>query len=145
MFGTDPAGAALVTGASRGIGRVIALRLAEAGLDVAINYRRSKDEAEALASEIEALGRRAVALRADMASSEEAAELFPRAEAELGPIGVVVSNAGITRDALLIRMTDRDWLDTWCTDLAGPRALARVALAAMCERGGGRLINIGSV
>jgi len=145
MFASDHAGAALVTGASRGIGRVIARRLAQAGVAVAINYRQSRVEAEALVAEIEGGGTRAVALQADVSRPEQATDLFRRAEAELGAIDIVMNNAGITRDRLLIQMSEDDWDATWSTNLGGPRAIARIALSAMCGRRRGRLINIGSV
>ena len=138
-------GGALITGASRGIGRATALRLVEDGYDIAINYMRSSGEAENVARQIEAKGRRAACLAADMADEEAASELFRRAEDALGPIDIVVSNAGITRDRLLIQMTEDDWDAIWYTDLAGPRALCRTAIETMSARGGGRIITVGSV
>jgi 3-oxoacyl-[acyl-carrier protein] reductase len=145
MPGSNLPSVALVTGASRGIGRVIARRLADSGIAVAINYHSSESEAQALASEIEASGTKAVALQADVSCPTEAADLFRRAEDVLGPVDIVINNAGITRDRLLIQMSEADWAATWTTNLAGPRALGRVAVEVMCGRMRGRLVNIGSV
>lgn len=138
-------GAALITGASRGIGRATALRLAEDGYDIAINYVRSSAGAEDVAQQVKAAGQRAACLPADMADERAASELFRRAEDALGPIGVVVSNAGITRDRLLIQMSEADWDTIWNTDLAGPRALLKVAIESMSKRGRGRIVTVGSV
>ena len=144
-IGSSERGTALVTGASRGLGRVIALRLAQSGYRVGVNYRQSEHDAVSLVREIELLGGRAVALRADAASSAESAQLVARAEQQLGPLTVVVANAGITRDRLLVQMSEDDWAATWNTDLAGPRALCRVAIARMRPRRGGRVVTVSSV
>lgn len=138
-------GGALITGASRGIGRATALRLAADGYDIAINYLRSSAEAESVARLIEASGRQATCLQGDMADEEAASDLFGRAENALGRIDVLVSNAGITRDRLLIQMTEDDWDSIWRTDLAGPRSLCRTAIEAMSAHGGGRIITVSSV
>lgn len=143
--GFEIAGAALVTGASRGIGRVIALQLGAAGTPVAINYCRGRDEANAVVSEIADAGGCAVALQADMSIRDEALGLYERAESKLGPVGVLINNAGITNDKLLIQMTPDDWDRTWLPDMNGPRALARLAGRMMASNAGGRIINISSV
>ncbi|MGH2448317.1 MAG: 3-oxoacyl-ACP reductase family protein [Chloroflexota bacterium] len=135
---------ALVTGASRGIGRVTALRLADQGFDVAINYRQSAAEAERTVEEVEQRAVRAVALQADVADVEEARVLVDRATEALGALTVLVNNAGVTRDRLLIQMTEDDWAATWQTNLAGARAVSRAAMCSMKERGG-RIINLSSV
>ena len=116
---------ALVTGAGRGIGRAIALTLAGYGADVAVNYSGSKEAAEKTADEIRALGRRAIAVRADISKEEECAELFQRVQQELGVVDILVNNAGITRDGLAVRMT-----------LAGKQ---------MMKKRSGRIISISSI
>lgn len=138
-------GSALVTGASRGIGKVVALRLAAAGLPVAVNYRQARDEADTVVGLIRAKGGRATAIRADVAQPREAAALVKHAERELGPLSVVINNAGITRDRLLLQMTEADWEATWTTDLDGVRSVARAAAEGMQRRGYGRIVNVASV
>ncbi|GAC1444946.1 MAG: 3-oxoacyl-[acyl-carrier-protein] reductase [Chloroflexota bacterium] len=138
-------GSALVTGASRGIGRTVALRLADGGISVAVNYRQSREEAHQVVEEIRARGVDSVALHADMASVADVCDLVARTEDALGPLGILVNNAGITRDRLTVQMSEEDWDATWFTDLVGPRTLALRALDAMCSHGRGRIINVGSV
>jgi NAD(P)-dependent dehydrogenase (short-subunit alcohol dehydrogenase family) len=136
---------ALITGASRGIGRTCALKLARAGVPVAINFRRSAEEACAVVREIERFGGRGMAIQADVSKLHEAHSLIDRVENSLGPLGVLVNNAGVTKDRLLLQMTEEEWDFTWKTDLNGPRTTARQALTRMVERGYGRIINVGSV
>lgn len=138
-------GAALVTGASRGIGKVVAMRLAMAGIPVAVNFRQGRADADAVVRQISASGGKAVAVCADVADSEAAATLVARVEELLGPVSIVVNNAGITRDRLLVQMSEDDWAATWRTDLAGPRTIARLAATSMCRRRQGRIVNVSSV
>jgi 3-oxoacyl-[acyl-carrier protein] reductase len=100
---------ALVTGASRGIGRAIAVALARAGADVAVNYRSREQEARDACGEIEGLGRRAIAVQADVSVAAEVARLLATVEAELGPVTILVNNAGITRPQSLAEITEADW------------------------------------
>jgi 3-oxoacyl-[acyl-carrier protein] reductase len=137
--------AALVTGASRGIGREIALLLADKQYVVGVHFRVARAEAEDVVREIERRGSVAVAIQADLAVAAEAASLVARAEEVLGPLAVVVNNAGITRDRLLVQMSFEDWDATWCTDLAGARTVARAALERMSERRYGRIVYVSSV
>src|SRR4051794_37761914 len=105
-FRAAAGGIVLVTGASRGLGRVMALRLADAGFTVAVNYRASAAEADALVQQIQSGGGRAATFRADLASPAEARAVIDTVERSLGPLTAVVSNAGITRDRLLLRMSE---------------------------------------
>src|SRR5260370_37285894 len=100
---------AIVTGATRGIGRAIALELARRGADVAFNYAKSAEAAENLKSEIEVLGVRAMASQGDVANTEAAAELVKQVKDTFGRIDFLVNNAGIVRDTLILRMKEDDW------------------------------------
>jgi 3-oxoacyl-[acyl-carrier protein] reductase len=100
---------ALVTGASRGIGRAVALSLAAAGADVAINFRVAREEADSLADEIEKLGRRCLTIQADVSKGPEVERLVSAVQTELGPVSVLVNNAGIARLQPLEEITEVDW------------------------------------
>jgi 3-oxoacyl-[acyl-carrier protein] reductase len=127
---------ALVTGASRGIGRAIASELAAAGASVVIGYRSGKDEAEALASE---LGARAV--QADVSNAEEAARLV----AEAGDLDILVNNAGLTRDGLLARMSDDDWRTVLETNLSSVFYTCRAVCRPMMKKRAGAIVNVSSI
>jgi len=127
---------ALVTGASRGIGRAIASELAAAGASVVIGYRSGKDEAEALASE---LGARAV--QADVSNAEEAARLV----AEAGDLDILVNNAGLTRDGLLARMSDDDWRVVLETNLSSVFYTCRAVCRPMMKKRAGAIVNVSSI
>jgi len=127
---------ALVTGASRGIGRAIAQELAAAGASVVIGYRSGKDEAEALAGE---LGARAV--QADVSSAEDAARLVE----EAGDLDILVNNAGLTRDGLLARMSDDDWRTVIDTNLSSVFYTCRAVCRPMMKNRGGSIVNISSI
>jgi 3-oxoacyl-[acyl-carrier protein] reductase len=127
---------ALVTGASRGIGRAIASELAAAGASVVIGYRSGHDEAEALATE---LGARAV--QADVSSAEEAARLV----AEAGDIDILVNNAGLTRDGLLARMSDDDWRTVIDTNLSSVFYTCRAVCRPMMKKRAGAIVNVSSI
>jgi 3-oxoacyl-[acyl-carrier protein] reductase len=127
---------ALVTGASRGIGRSIATELAAAGASVVLSYRTGVDEAEQLASDI---GARAV--RADVSDAGSAAALV----AEAGDVDILVNNAGVTRDGLLVRMSDEDWDTVLDTNLASCFYTCRAASRGMMKRRAGAVVNISSI
>jgi 3-oxoacyl-[acyl-carrier protein] reductase len=127
---------ALVTGASKGIGKAIAIELAAAGATVVVGYRSGKDEAEALAGE---LGGRAI--QADVSSAEEAKRLVE----EAGDLDVLVNNAGLTRDGLLARMSDDDWQTVIDTNLASVFYTCRAVTRPMMKKRAGAIVNISSV
>ena len=135
---------ALVTGGSRGIGRAIALRLAEEGADLAICARNVAAAGE-VAAAIETLGRRCLVRQADVADAEQAAELVAATIAELGGLDVLVNNAGVTRDNLLMRMKEEDWDEVLSINLKGAFNCVRAAVRPMLKARGGRIINITSV
>ena len=135
-FATLEGKLALVTGASRGIGRAIAQQLAAAGADVVIGYRSGKDEAEQLAA---ALGARAI--QADVSSAEDAKRLVE----EAGDVDVLVNNAGLTRDGLLARMSDDDWRTVLETNLSSVFYTCRAVTRPMMKKRGGSIVNISSV
>ena len=136
---------ALVTGAGRGIGRAVALALAAGGCQVAVNYNHSAEAAQALAAEIEAAGGKAVAVKADVSSQEEVKSLFASVAEKLGPVGILVCNAGLARDNLLIRMKDEEWNDVIAADLNSLFYCAKEALRPMLKAHAGRIIAISSV
>jgi 3-oxoacyl-[acyl-carrier protein] reductase len=138
-------GAAVVTGASRGLGRAIAFALGAAGYAICVNYRAQTDAAEAVAGEIARAGGMAVAMRADISRREEVETLFKRVVAELGPVSVLVNNAGITRDTLLLRLSEDDWDAVLDTNLRGAYLCTKAALRGMIKARRGRVINISSV
>ncbi len=136
---------ALVTGASRGIGRAIAEQLAADGHRVAVNYIRSEDEAEAVAEKIRAGGGEAKSVGADVGSDEAVAGLFQEVESSLGPVEILVNSAGITRDGLLLRMKVTDWDDVLATNLRSVFLCTKVALRPMVKARWGRVISVTSV
>ncbi len=138
--------AAIVTGATRGIGRAIALELARRGADVAFNYAKSTEAAEALKTEIEALGVRVLATQCDVASTEAAAEMVKQTKEAFGRIDFLVNNAGITRDNLILRMKEDDWDSVIDTNLKGAWNFAKAALRVMMrQEEGGSILNISSI
>jgi 3-oxoacyl-[acyl-carrier protein] reductase len=136
---------AIVTGGSRGIGKAIALRLAASGAKVLINYARNAEAAEATKAEIEQAGGTAMILQGDVADPATADALIKTAVDTWGRLDVVVNNAGITRDGLLIRMKDEDWNAVLQTDLSSAFYLTRAASKPMMKARAGRIINITSV
>jgi 3-oxoacyl-[acyl-carrier protein] reductase len=139
---------AIVTGAGRGgrgIGRGIALALAEAGADVVITARTNIADAEAVAEAVRALGCRGIAVSCDVSNAESVEALFERAVAELGKVDILVNNAGITKDTLLLRMTDDAWDSVIDANLRGTFLCSRAAAKRMLKQRFGRIINITSV
>jgi 3-oxoacyl-[acyl-carrier protein] reductase len=136
---------ALVTGASRGIGRAIAEQLASDGHRVAVNYIRSQDEAEAVAEKIRVSGGEARSVGADVGSDEAVAGLFQEVESSLGPVEILVNSAGITRDGLLLRMKVTDWDDVLVTNLRSVFLCTKAAMRPMVKARWGRVISVTSV
>ncbi len=136
---------ALVTGASRGIGRAIALRLAKDGANVAVIYAGSADKAEAVVNEITALGVNAKAYRCNVADSAAVNETVKAVTNDLGKIDILVNNAGITRDGLMLRMKDEDFDAVLDTNLKGAFNMIRACYSGFIRKKSGRIINISSV
>ena len=136
---------AVITGGARGIGRAIALRFAEQGADIAFSYRGNTEAAQRTVADIEALGRDALAVQADVVQPEAAKALIDAALAARGKIDILVNNAGITRDDLIMRMKPEDWNDVIDTNLSGTFWTIKAATRPMMKARGGRIINITSV
>lgn len=135
----------LVTGGSRGIGRSIALKLADFGADVAITYARSADAAEEVKAEIEKKGRKGKALQADAVNLERAEQVIAEIVDDWGKIDVIVNNAGITKDNLILRMSEEQWDDVITTNLKSIFNYSKAAAKPMMRNRGGSIINISSV
>ncbi|MEH6946315.1 3-oxoacyl-[acyl-carrier-protein] reductase [Bacillus sp. JJ634] len=135
----------LVTGASRGIGREIALELARLGADVAVNYAGSEAKANEVVDEIKALGREAMAIQCDVANSESVAEMVKATIEQFGRLDILVNNAGITRDNLLMRMKESEWDDVINTNLKGVFLCTKAVTRQMMKQRSGRIINIASI
>jgi len=136
---------AIITGASRGIGRAIALRLAQLRAKVVVNYRSSRAEAEALVEAIVEAGGRAVAVQADVSVADDARSLVKAALDAFGKVDILVNNAGITRDTLLVRMSEADWNQVLDTNLKGAFHCTKAVLRSMMRQRYGRIVNISSV
>lgn len=136
---------ALVTGAGRGIGRAIALDLAAAGADIAINDFSDEATCSVVVGEVERLGRRAVCVMGDVSDEEQVNTMIERAEDELGPLGVVVNNAGITRDNVVMMMDAGDFDAVIATHLRGTFLVSKAAARRMFRRRSGCIINLSSV
>ncbi len=132
---------ALVTGASRGIGRAIALELAQAGMTVAVNYARSPEAAQSVVAQMEGNG---AIFGADVSQADQVQQLFADVLEKFGRLDVLVNNAGITRDGLLMRMKDEDWQQVIDLNLTGVFLCTRAATKLMLKQRSGRIINISS-
>lgn len=136
---------AVVTGSSRGIGRAIALAMAEQGANVAVNYVGSEGQAKGLCEEIHALGRKAISIKADVSRWEEGLVLIEGTISSFGRVDILVNNAGIVRDNLLLRMNGEDWDAVISTNLTGAFNCTKQVLKPMIKQRWGRIINISSV
>src|SRR5229473_309396 len=136
---------ALVTGASRGIGRAIALRLASEGANVVVNYNANTSAANAVAKEIEALGRQAHVVQADVALPSDVERLVQGVLDRFSRIDVLVNNAGITRDTLIMRMSEDDWDAVLDTNLKSAFLVTKAVLRPMLRHRSGRIVNITSI
>lgn len=145
MGQTETGRVALVTGASRGIGRAVAERLAADGYRVAINYLARADAALDVVASIRAAGGMALVIQADVRSGDEVRAMVRQVEEQLGPVDVLVNNAGITRDGLFVRMAEQDWLDVIDTNLHGAFNCTQAVLRTMMRRRWGRIVNVSSV
>lgn len=136
---------ALVTGASRGIGRAIAIELAKNGANVAVNYAGSKEKAEEVVNEIKQLGQEAIAIQADVSDEEAINNMVKEVITAFGRLDILVNNAGITRDNLMMRMKVEDWDAVIDTNLKGVFLCSKAVTRQMMKQRFGRIINISSV
>jgi len=135
---------ALVTGAGRGIGKAVALELAREGADIVFT-NRTKELADQTRGEIEALGRRCLAVQADVSQSEQVDDLVKQAQDTFGRIDILVNNAGVTRDQLFMRMSPEDWRQVMSVNLDGMFYVTRAVIKSMVRQRRGRIVNITSV
>jgi 3-oxoacyl-[acyl-carrier protein] reductase len=136
---------ALVTGSSQGIGRAAALRLAQSGANIVINYRSNTSAAQKTLAAIEALGRKCVAIQADVSQEEDVQRLFNEAVQALGPITILVNNAGTTRDKLILQMSLADFEHVVNTNLRSAFLCTKAALRGMMKARWGRIVNVASI
>ncbi|WP_409017749.1 3-oxoacyl-[acyl-carrier-protein] reductase [Bacillus velezensis] len=136
---------AVVTGASRGIGRAIALDLAKNGCNVAVNYSGNEAKANEVVDEIKSLGRNAIAVKADVSNSEEVQNMMKEAVAAFSSIDILVNNAGITKDNLLMRMKENEWDDVININLKGVFNCTKAVTRQMMKQRSGRIINVSSI
>ncbi|RXY99301.1 3-oxoacyl-[acyl-carrier-protein] reductase [Fictibacillus sp. S7] len=136
---------ALVTGASRGIGRAIALELAKNGAKVAVNYAGNEAKAKEVVEEIIAMGQEAIAVQANVADSESVTGMVKRVIEEFGSLDILVNNAGITKDNLLMRMKEEEWDSVLNTNLKGVFLCTKAVTRQMMKQRKGRIINISSI
>jgi 3-oxoacyl-[acyl-carrier protein] reductase len=136
---------ALITGSGQGIGRATALRLGQSGADIVINYRSNATTAEETKASIEALGRRCIAVQADVSNEEDVARLFAEATQQLGPATILINNAGTTRDKLILQMSLNDFEHVMNTNLRAAFLCTKAALRGMTKARWGRIVNVASV
>lgn len=136
---------AIVTGGGRGIGKAIALKLAEQGANIVINYRNSEKEAEELVNAIDEMGGSALAIKADVSKFDEAEKLIKGAQEKFGAVDILVNNAGITKDNLMLRMKEEDFDNVIAVNLKGCFNCIKHVSSVMLKQKSGRIINISSV
>src|SRR5437588_429458 len=136
---------AIVTGATRGIGRAIALEIARRGANVAFNYLKSGDQAKTLVAELEALGVKALPFQLDVGELKGVREMVNATKSAFGKIDGLVNNAGLTRDKLLMMMSEEDWSEVIRTNLTGAFNVARAAIFMMMKAKGGAILNVTSI
>lgn len=136
---------ALITGGSRGIGKAIALELAKNGADIVINYAGNEAAALQVKNEVEALGHKAIIVKADVSKTEEVESMFKEIIEAFGKLDILVNNAGITRDTLALRMKEEDWDAVINTNLKGVFLCAQKASKLMVKQRSGRIVNISSI
>jgi 3-oxoacyl-[acyl-carrier protein] reductase len=136
---------ALVTGGSRGIGRAIALSLAEAGADILLNYARSDKQADEVKRQVEKMGRKCVTVRADVSKFEQAQNLGKAVMNHFGKLDILINNAGVNRDRTLRRMTSGQWNEVIQTNLNSVFNCTKAVLEAMITQGGGVIVSVSSV
>ncbi|NLY44238.1 MAG: 3-oxoacyl-[acyl-carrier-protein] reductase [Clostridiaceae bacterium] len=136
---------AIVTGAGRGIGRATALKLAQEGANVVINYSSSEAGAYETAEEINKMGAKAIVCKGDVRSIEEVKAVVQKAVEEFGTVDILVNNAGITRDTLILRMTEKDWEDVLDVNLKGAFNFIKAVTKIMMKQRSGMIVNVSSV
>ncbi len=137
--------AAIVTGGTRGIGRAVALMLAKEGCDVAINYRKSDKEARSLVKEIKAMGREAIAVKADVSSYSDAEKMFEKAKKKFGRLDILVNNAGINWDGVIWKMSEKQFDSVIATNLKGCFNYSKLAAIHFKDQRNGKIVNISSI
>jgi len=143
--GSDRVGVAVITGGTRGIGLAVAKRLVGDGFDVVLTYKGDAAAAETAKQELSGAGRQVEVIAADIATADGAGAAIEAAMQRLGRLDVLVNNAGITRDTLLMRMDDADWDDVLGTNLKGAFLVSKAAVRPMLRQRSGRIVNISSV
>ncbi len=135
----------LITGGSRGIGRACCFALAAEGRAVAVNYLSNREKADEAVNQLRGMGVRAEAFQADVSNADQTHDMIEQIHGKLGPVDIVVNNAGITRDRSFLKMTPDQWHSVLLVNLDGPFNITSKLLGPMCERGWGRIINISSI
>ncbi|SKC87127.1 3-oxoacyl-[acyl-carrier-protein] reductase [Maledivibacter halophilus] len=136
---------AIVTGGSRGIGKAVALKLAEKGANIVVNYTSNSTKAEEVVNEIKKMGREALAIKADVSNSDDVKNLIKETEKQFSNIDILINNAGITKDTLLIRMKEDDWDKVMSVNLKGTFLCTKLVGKKMMKQRRGKIVNIASI